>query len=458
MSRMEDVSGVWLSIEQISETLRRLGAEQVLVKPLALNQDNDKNQIYLGTDDSLLALFPGRLGYRAESTSSKKRHSAPGVGKEVLEMNFSWVLPNGEEERAPEAKLIFYLQYPELRFSGFLKGSPRSPRALRREEQDPFGRRVLLLAIRDEDVLGVVVTDADNPNVVTELEHLDLMPGQRLLRHFPLSASPRSPNLDQLVSEVREISNYWHEACVLKAGESAPIPRQAQQGSGWTLEALLGIPMNGTKGPDKYGYEIKVLPSSGPVSLITSEPDFGWRKERGLTDYLHEFGWPGAKNDGSFRFNGKHNTLRPYDRSGAIVVIDHWDPISNGPDGTGEPNVLLVHTKTDTVIAGWTFESLAAKWSKKHSGCVYVEYERQPDTGLAVAYRYGPRAHIGQGTSINHLLRSLASGSIYLDPGDRVNFDGAAKARMQWRTSGSRREPITTKLADLYQRFTTLEI
>ena len=448
----------WTSLNHLKHVLSLAGSEQVLVKALALNQDNEKNQIYLGGDDSLLSLLPGSLGFLAESESTNKRHSAPGVGKEVLKMEFFWLQPDGVENLAPDAKLIFYMQYPELRLSGFLKGSSEPPRSLRRNEQDEFGRRVLLLAIRAEQVLGVVVTDRDSPELVDQLLNLELFPGHALLRQLPLSASLQSPDLDRLIGEIRALSRDWHEACVLKSDTRRPVPRQAQQGSGWTLEALLGIPMNGTKGPDKYGYEIKVLPRSGPVSLITSEPDFGWRKERGLTDYLHEFGWPGTKGDGSYRFNGKHDTQRPYDRSHAMVVIDHWDPISNGPDGTGEPNVLLLHTGTDTVIAGWTFESLAAKWSKKHSGCVYVEYQRRPESGLATDYRYGPHAHIGQGTSINHLLRSLSSGSIYLDPGDRVNADGAEKARMQWRTSGSRNVPITSKLHDLYQKFTTIDI
>ena len=324
-------SEAWRSFDHLVSTLTAAGSEQVIVKPLAGNQDNEKNQIFLGTEDSLLTMLPGRLTFLSESRSTRKRHSSPGIGKEALALRFSWLFPDGTEELAPRTKLIYYLQYPELRLSGFLHGTSRAPDAVRRDKMDTFRRRVLLLAVRSNDVLGVVVTDRDSSLLVDKLCALKPIPGQTVLRRLALPSSPSSPDLDRLIDEIRAVSSDWHEACVLKSQSAGPVPRQAQQGSGWTLEALLGIPMNGTKGPDKYGYEIKVLPRSGPVSLITSEPDFGWRKERGLTDYLHEFGWPGTKGDGSYRFNG-NTTHRDH-----TTAVTPW---SSSTTGTRSPTVL----------------------------------------------------------------------------------------------------------------------
>ena len=435
----------------LARRFAELGCEQVIVKVLAPNQDNEKNQVYLGTKDSLLTLLPGTLSFLAESRSVAKRHSQLGIGKEVLHLNFSWISDSGDLNPAPHAKVICYLQYPELRFSGFLKDCSDAPRSLRRDSQDDYQWRVLFLGVKGEEVIGSVVTDRNGERLLSKISELPLLPGQDLIRVLPLANSLDSPDLTALLDELGEAAGNWHEAMALTAGADRPSLRQSQQGSGWTLEALLGIPMNSTKGPDKFGYEIKALAPKSAISLITSEPDFGLRKELGLSEFLHGFGWQGTKNDGSFRFNGEHNTQRPYHKSGARVLIDHWDYQANGPDGTGEPVVRLVHESSGAVLAGWSLGSLTEKWNKKHSGCVYVEYQRFPVKGsLASHYRYGPTAYCGLGTSVNRLLRGLASGLVYLDPGDRVDVNGKEKHRMQWRSKPIRNHSLSSRLPELY--------
>ena len=119
-----------LSISVLARRFAEHGCEQVIVKVLAPNQDNEKNQVYLGTKDSLLTLLPGTLSFLAESRSVAKRHSQLGIGKEVLHLNFSWISDSGDLNPAPHAKVICYLQYPELRFSGFLKDCSDAPRSL----------------------------------------------------------------------------------------------------------------------------------------------------------------------------------------------------------------------------------------------------------------------------------------------------------------------------------------
>ncbi len=443
------------SVADLRRAFVDAGCEQVLIKMLSPHQDNEKNQVYLGTDDLMLSLLPGRLSYSAASESTGKRHSQPGVGKEILQLSFSWLWAHGSYP-APEAKVIYYFQYPESRFSGFLRGCQHGPQALRRGEQKGYGRRVLLLGISGDEVYGAVVSDVDGPGLVDQLAESPVLPGQTIMRVLDMPTSTKSSNLEKLLSEVTGIAGRWHPAMSLSAGSATPTLRQSNQGSGWTLEALLGIQMNAQSGPDKYGYEIKAIGSTSPVSVITSEPDFGYRKEMGLTQFLQDFGWPGTKNDGSQRFNGAHNTRRPYPKSGAIVRIDHWDAAADVPDGTGDPTVLLVHQLSGTVLAGWKFETLANKWSKKHSGCVYVEYHRWPKIGgPATHYLYGLNASCGLGTSINHLLRALSDSAVYFDPGDRVLADGAEKKRMQWRVGPTKESPLVEQLSHLYKAWET---
>lgn len=442
------------SLDGLVRAFKDAGCAKVFVKMLSLNQDNEKNQVYLGTEDTLLSVFPGGLTYSAKSESTKKRHSAPGVGKLVLNLDFSWLWPDGSTTRAPHGKIIYYFQYPEIRFSGFLRGAVKSPRALRRDEQDPYGRRALVLGIRGDETLGTVVTDIDGPALINELDRLQPLPGQTLIKVLPLPQTTTSTNLPLLLQELQSIAGVWHPAQFFGRNDPSPVRKQAQQGSGWTLEAVLGIRHNSVSGPDKHGYELKVLSPSGPLSLITTEPNSGDRHDLGLTAYLHKYGWPGTKNDGSYRFNGEHNTARPYRKSGAIVVIEHWDAALNAPDGSGTPEVKLVKQSTGEVVAGWSLDLLKKKWGNKHDGCIYVEYSRRPPKGgLATDYRFGNLVYCGLGTSVNHLLRALSDCVVYFDPGDRVLANGDEKARWQWRIHNTKGLPLTKRLPVLYNNW-----
>ena len=152
----------------IQELLEKRHVEIAHVKVLSKNQDNEKNQIYLGASDSLLSQFPGEISFLSDSQSRAKSHSDLGKGKEVLSLNFSWLGLDGASSPAPNAKLIYYFQYPEIRMSGFLNGSPEPPRALRRRFQDEYQWRVLILGISGDEVFGMVITDRDGEGLIDE--------------------------------------------------------------------------------------------------------------------------------------------------------------------------------------------------------------------------------------------------------------------------------------------------
>lgn len=62
------------SIDELKALFSRQGVETLYLKPLALNQDNEKNQIYLGGGlDGITNLFPGEITTRSASTSVHKR-------------------------------------------------------------------------------------------------------------------------------------------------------------------------------------------------------------------------------------------------------------------------------------------------------------------------------------------------------------------------------------------------
>src|SRR5574344_1858410 len=86
-------------------------------KMLAEN-DNSKQQIYLGSSFSVLHQLP--FGNIAEFPDNQ-------VPNFKADIELYWINDQGETERAPGAQLILYPKYPEVRLSGFLKGCRTAP-------------------------------------------------------------------------------------------------------------------------------------------------------------------------------------------------------------------------------------------------------------------------------------------------------------------------------------------
>ncbi len=448
------------TLKAMIQSFKDLGCSQVLSKTLAVNQDNEKNQIYFGYSLELLSLFPAQVSFRTPSESRLKRGSS--AGKSIVEhaLEFYWLDEGREPARAPNAKIIDYFQYPEMRFSGFLSGCVNPPDSLRRETQDGYGRRILIIGIAAEKVYGTVITDKAC-NFVDELSDSVSSVTHGVFKQLSvLNSTENQINPDLLIEELRSVgSKSQYESRILRKEGEATEPFRGTQGAGWTLEALLGIPRNSSGLPDKYGFELKAF-LSATITLMTPEPNFGYRYEKGLTAFLDKYGWPGTKNDGSRRFNGRHSTLGAYKKSGLALTIEHWDSVSNSPTGKGSPNLLLVDQTSGEIAAGWSFEKLAEKWGKKHAGAMFVsarKFLKEPGP-LASHYSFGPQVHCGRGTSVLLLLKAISSGSVYLDPGDRVNAQGQEKKRTQWRVSKSRGVSFASTLAPLYDVMETFEI
>ena len=319
------------SVKSLSKSFEDLGCTEVLIKLLAANQDNEKNQIYMGYSLELLSLLPGTVKFRSPSESRSKPGSE--VGKAIVEHSFEfyWLEHGCAPALAPKAKIIDYFQYPEMRFSGFLSGCTNPPDALRRDSQDEYGRRVLVLGFTEESVYGTVITDKTS-TMVNELLTSPSWPSHEMFKQLVIpEKAEKLINPDQLLSELGAIGSTSHyESRILRTVGEPTEAFAGTQGAGWTLEALLGIPRNSSGLPDKYGFELKAFLGT-KITLMTPEPDFGFRHDEGLTTFLNKYGWPGTKNDGSQRFNGKHNTLGIYKKSGLKLEIENWDIVTNSP-------------------------------------------------------------------------------------------------------------------------------
>jgi len=459
VSKVEPEDREFQSLSELVAALRKRGCTTAFLKTLAPNQDNDKNQIYFGGASLLTQLMPGTMHLRGVSTSTAKRRSAAGSPIIEVALRFSWVWPVGPVSPAPEAKLIEYSQYPEVRFSGFLKGSPRAPRALRRTEQDAFGRRVLVVGISGEECVGTVVTEAGNSSLVAELLASPVSSIHPLLRSLDLGGVEGDIDRVKLLEDLRELITLQHPPMVLDTADLSP--KQTLGGSqfgGWTLEALLGIPRNGVAAPDKYGFEIKSV-SGSKVSVITSEADLGFRHDQGVKAFVERFGRASAKTTGKQVFNGIHRCWVPCKATGARLEIDHGDRATHAPTGSGEPVLRLLGPK-DEFMAGWSFDHLGQHWAKKHAGAAYIQTRsiHTDGDGKADLYVFGPRVCVGLGTNVIRLLEAISKGTVHLDPGDRISDDGKAKARTQWRVNGNVSTTLPPRLAPLYEEWSVVDL
>jgi hypothetical protein len=432
------------------------GCDAVFRKVLAPN-DNTKNQIYLAGDLTEIARIPsGPIGIHA-GTSTKQR--APGASIFRAPLDLVWITDLGAVP-APEAKLIYYPQYPEVRASGLLRGTSGAPNHLLDPGRD--GRapgRVLLLGVSSgSDRIHALLLPPDCP-AARQLGAAHLRP-YGVLGEWTVTATSRPAPADprsQLVEELGRVHRLdWIPSCRLNsAGER--IPYTAQNGAGFTLEAELGVIPNGHAAPDLLGWEVKqhsvrsfAKPAYGVVTLLTPEPDGGLYATHGAVDFVQRWGRRRKAGEDRLDFTGRHSVGKYNDRTGLTLRLDGFDAKRSSFDPNGR--IALV-TPDDETCASWSFGKLLGHWKRKHAAAVFVQSERRPSEreGDQSSYRYGRSIQLCEGASFERLLEGFASGLVVYDPGLHIDrrADGSwrPRKRNQFRVS-SRPE----RLATLYER------
>lgn len=158
-----------LTIDQIRSRLLELGVREVVVKVGTAGQSNSKNGIWLGTDLTDVSMLPSGEVKAVPSTSKKRRKTSDNFQAPV---DMYWLAPpNLAPERAPQTKLIFYTQYPEVRLSGFLQGCPGAPsHLLDKKKRGGEDGRVILLAPSEKDVVYGLVLPPESQAATEILE------------------------------------------------------------------------------------------------------------------------------------------------------------------------------------------------------------------------------------------------------------------------------------------------
>ena len=447
-----------IGLPELRDLFHRLGAGKLFVKALAPN-DNSKNQPYLSTDLSILNAFPTGGPELSDSSSAKDRQKR-GEPKLTAALDFSWVLPSGETCPAPAAKLIYYPQYPEVRFSGFLAGTGRdryfsvwlNPSKKGRAP----GRFIVFGLCPDGRILGFLAVPYSR--LATDLHD---EPGIGTVGALTeIAADPRygKSSRRRLFEELRRIHlKGWIEGKKLGKNGIA-MPYRARNGGGFTLEAELGVLPNASPTPDFLDWEVKQFGvtdfdrlSGRAITLMTPQPTGGYYARHGLEAFIRKFGYrdrTGKPN--RMNFGGVHIAGAKHPLTKLVMRLDGYEPDGNAVNPAG---AIRLVSESDEIAAEWSFEKLIAHWKEKHSHAVYVPSLSRKN-GIT-NYRYGNEILAGEETDFIRVLSALACGEVYFDPGMKLEnaFEGKprVKPRSQFRIKSQ-------SLGRLYRSFGAVDV
>lgn len=426
------IENTQVPFSRIADQFAALGVVEIFVKWLAPN-DNSKNQVYLARgrgSDELLNLFP---------TSKIRRERTPD-GNETIKaaVSFGWLDENGTVLTAPNAQLILYPQYPEVRFSGFLLGAERHPGETMTKRSE--GRVILLGVTRDSVLAGAVFSGASV--TARELRARDLG-GDSILFRLKLQPDKRKELLVALLAVHRK---GWIPSRRLNS-KGVFSPCAAPHCSGMTLEAELGIPANSSKLPDYLGWELKAHSAAqSALTLMTPEPTGGLYRELSARPFLERFG-RGNQSTKRLDFTGPFQFGKYSKNSPLQLDLDGFDPKKQSFDASGR---LILVSQRGEIAAEWSFESLLAHWSVKHARVAYVPCHHR--TTPSNQYAYAASVALGEGTRFALLLSAVAAGAVKYDPG--IHLDAGKKTpkrRSQFRIA-------RTQLATLYELFQVVDL
>lgn len=421
------------SLQSLVEFYVGHGVERVYVKLLAPN-DNSKNQVYFGPGFDALTLFPIRE-IRPDADGKEATFKAA--------MDFLWIGDDRSLVPAPSAQIILYPQYPEIRFSGFLKGANRSHLdSVRNLMASRLGGRVMFLGA---DKLGKIIGAAFNPlsavaqqfgamlgtlNKATEI-FFEL----QVAVFLGLSADPRKTLLQELCRinglgwiDSKRLDRHLHL-----------LPCTAPQCGGYTLEAELGISPNGRSEPDFMGWEVKQH-SNSVLTLMTPEPTGGLYVDEGVEKFIRTFGYADkCGREDRLNFGGVHICNIRHRTTGLTMRLDGYDSSQNLI--TDQNGGIALVADDGTVAAFWAFAGLLKHWNRKHRNAVYVPSAHRTDPSNQ--YHYGERVKMGVGTDPLLLLSALHSGKVYYDPGIKLEGESGSHPRIK------RRSQFRVKLRNL---------
>lgn len=438
------------SIKSLLQLMESHGATRFYAKKLSPN-DNSKNQIYVSGGFSALHTIPHGSLYVDDSNIAKGKTS-----RTKADVTFYWVDQNGRY-LAPNAQLILYPEYPEVRMSGLLKGCRHAPSSVIACRD--AGRTLFLGITPNGDVLGYAAAP-DDP-LSTELYALtnnNVNVSSVLIELFP---PDKKQNIRILLLEaLKEICEKNWIASQKLGKDGVITPYSARNGGGYTLEAELGISPNGYSEPDYLGWEIKQygvndfrsFKPKSPVTLMTPEPTGGFYCDNGVPDFLRRFGYPdkSGKVD-RINFGGIYTIGRTYHAdTGLRLILDGYDQQSGKI--TDMAGCICLETPAGEMAASWSFNGMLDHWNRKHAQAAYIpSLFRTPPP----EYAFGCQVLLCEETDFLLFLKAMATGIISYDPGIKMENASSpkpvTKRRSQFRIKHD-------NLTSLYYKHETVDL
>lgn len=445
-----------ISLDKIKQVFRDKGVTRLFVKRMAPN-DNSKNQPYLGGGYSALNVIPTGVFSISNSSSNKPSSNVSKIFKASLD--FDWLDAQGNRYPAPEAKLILYPQYPEVRLSGFLQGSAVSAGRWMDPTKDgrSEGRFLILGTCDSEKVLGYLAVP--NSTAAIELDSAEVIFKTGALEEISLlDESGTTDHKSIVLNALRRIHNQgWIESKRLD-GSGNTLPCRSSNCGGYTLEAELGITPNGFSEPDYFGWELKQYgvsrfdkPQKKVITLMTPEPTGGMYKEEGVIPFLRKYGYEDRNGrPDRINFGGVHKCGESHPLTNLTLRVEGYDPttkILTDPAGG-----LALRDSEGEVAAMWHFSELIDHWKRKHAQAAYIPSIVTKDPRM---YRFGNYIGLGEETDFTNLLDTICNGEIYYDPGIKMEQASSenpkTKRRSQFRIKSNH-------LDKLYSRFEVLNL
>lgn len=427
----------WLSTIELDTVFRMMrdnGATEILYKILPQNA-NSKNQIRLARDFSRLGKIPKGEIQRFESTS-KKNGGAEGVFRAPVD--FQWLDQEGKPHLAPDAQLIDYPQYPEVRLSSILVGCPAAPSTL--WSIDKRGKepgRILVMGLgHGETVFGLTLppeSPAAKEIIASGPHEAYSEDGTGVLYMLPMPGASGESAFHELMRRLCEIHQRKFVRSYRLDKDGNTVPCNSDNCVGHALEWLFGIKPNGYAEPDFRGWELKARkvpnierPGASTITLFTPEPTGGVYAKEDLATFLKAYGYPDKKGrPDRINFGGTYRAGKAAHADTKVrMVLDGFNPDTGKYDTNGAIRILDPHDKEAMV---WPFEGLMKHWSRKHAHAAYVPSmsRRNPE----LEYWYGVHILIGEGATFGRFLRAVHDGKIYYDPG--IKIEGALTAKPQ---------------------------
>lgn len=430
-----------IDIDKITSIMKGFGAGRVIIKKLA-NNDNSKQQIYFGSDFSVIQGLP------IKEIKSSGMTSKGAIFKASL--NLFWITPNKRIEQAKNAQIILYPKYPEIRLSGILNKCSISPSHLMQPPTDlerierSNKNRYLIIGICDDHVLAYMSHWDDS--LSHEISTLILNGSWKPV--FSIFYESEKNIIDSktiLLEKLKEIF-YMGDISSRRLDKNGNLIKySAMNGAGFTLESFFGIIPNGNSTPDFIDWELKAH-SNGPVTLMTPEPNSGL-----YIDDIHQFMniYSTNKNEERIDFSSIHKVGIINEKTNLLLELEGYDI---NKEEISDPNGgLHLRNKNGDLVAGWSFEKLLNHWKRKHSKTCFVSYTSNKTTP-ETTYNYGPFITLATGAELKKFFTSLANNVIYYDPAINIKYinkNGKIKKRNQFRIKWKNIKEIYTETEEI---------